>query len=123
MVGFAHGVRDFHLQNDKGLLFTLISDMNVASRVDSYLTNMKMPWEKVILCSYLCSFFIYKGTTASGHISGSHRVSHQEGQKGIYIRPCLDQILLRASHLHQLGPSFKFTGHRVPIRNIKINKY
>lgn len=27
-------------------MFTLISDMNVASRVDSYLTNMKLPWEK-----------------------------------------------------------------------------
>jgi len=23
----------------------IVSDMNVASRVDSYLTNMKMPWE------------------------------------------------------------------------------
>jgi len=27
-------------------LFTSISDMSVTSRVDSYLTNMKMPWEK-----------------------------------------------------------------------------
>ncbi len=31
-----------------GVLFVLVSDMNVASRVDSYLTNMKMPWEKEI---------------------------------------------------------------------------
>jgi WD40 repeat protein len=40
------GVRDFHYQPDKGLMFTAISDMSVTSRVDSYLTNMKMPWEK-----------------------------------------------------------------------------
>jgi WD40 repeat protein len=40
------GVRDFHYQPDKGLLFTAISDMSVTSRLDSQLTNMKMPWEK-----------------------------------------------------------------------------
>lgn len=27
-------------------MFVLSGDMNVASRVDAYLTNMKMPWEK-----------------------------------------------------------------------------
>jgi len=27
-------------------LFALISDMNVASRMDAYLTNIKFPWEK-----------------------------------------------------------------------------
>ena len=29
------------------MLFVLVSEMNIANRVDSYLTNMKMPWEKV----------------------------------------------------------------------------
>ncbi len=28
------------------MLFLLVSEMNIANRVDSYLTNMKMPWEK-----------------------------------------------------------------------------
>lgn len=28
------------------VIFVLSSDMNVASRFDAYLTNMKMPWEK-----------------------------------------------------------------------------
>jgi hypothetical protein len=28
------------------LMIGLMSDTKVASRVDSYLTNMKMPWEK-----------------------------------------------------------------------------
>jgi len=42
------GVRDFHYQADQGIFFTAISDMSVTSRVDSYLTNMKMPWEKEV---------------------------------------------------------------------------
>jgi hypothetical protein len=40
------GARDFYLDLKEGILFTSISDMNVTSRVDSYLTNMKLPWEK-----------------------------------------------------------------------------
>jgi len=39
-------VRDFIYEVKEGLLFTAISDLSVTSRVDSYLTNMKMPWEK-----------------------------------------------------------------------------
>lgn len=30
----------------KGLLFVLLSEMSPVSRIDSYLTNAKMPWEK-----------------------------------------------------------------------------
>jgi len=29
-----------------GLLFVLLSEMSPVSRIDSYLTNAKMPWEK-----------------------------------------------------------------------------
>ncbi|EAR93569.2 PX-SNARE domain protein (macronuclear) [Tetrahymena thermophila SB210] len=46
LTGFVHGVRDFFYDPDQGVLFVLCGDMNVASRVDAYLTNMKMPWEK-----------------------------------------------------------------------------
>jgi WD40 repeat protein len=46
VAGIVLGVRDFHYEHKEGLLFTAISDMSVTSRVDSYLTNMKMPWEK-----------------------------------------------------------------------------
>lgn len=46
VTGFVHGVRDFHYEPDQGLLFVLCGDMNVASRMDAYLTNMKMFWEK-----------------------------------------------------------------------------
>lgn len=42
------GVRDFIYQPEQGIFFTAISDMSVTSRVDSYLTNMKMPWEKEV---------------------------------------------------------------------------
>jgi len=44
--GLVLGVRDFLYQPEEKLLFIAISDMSVASRVDSYVTNMKLPWEK-----------------------------------------------------------------------------
>jgi len=40
------GIRDFHYLNDKGLLFFALSDMKITSRLDSYLTNMNLPWEQ-----------------------------------------------------------------------------
>ena len=46
ITNFLYGVRDFHYQRDQSLLFALVSDMNVASRVDSYLSNMKLPWDR-----------------------------------------------------------------------------
>lgn len=46
LTGFVHGVRDFLYEKNKGIMFILSGDMNVASRMDAYLTNMKMPWEK-----------------------------------------------------------------------------
>jgi len=44
--GMVYGVRDFCYEPEKGLILVATSDMSVTSRVDSYLTNMKMPWEK-----------------------------------------------------------------------------
>ncbi|CAD8199045.1 unnamed protein product [Paramecium pentaurelia] len=46
ITGFIHGLRDFYIERSQNVIFVLSSDMNVASRVDAYLTNMKMPWEK-----------------------------------------------------------------------------
>lgn len=43
--GFIHGVRDFALDVMNGLLFIVSADMNVMTRIDAYMTNMKMPWE------------------------------------------------------------------------------
>lgn len=40
------GGRDFILLRQEGLLFIAQSEMNVASRLDSYLTNFTFPWEK-----------------------------------------------------------------------------
>ena len=42
----AMGYRDFVYLPSKRLMFTAISDMNALSRVDSYFTNMDLPWEK-----------------------------------------------------------------------------
>jgi WD40 repeat protein len=40
------GIRDFHYLSDKGLLFFALSEMKIMSRIDSYLTNINLPWEK-----------------------------------------------------------------------------
>lgn len=40
------GFRDFLLMPEKKLFFCVTSDMNALSRVDSFFTNMTMPWEK-----------------------------------------------------------------------------
>lgn len=40
------GYRDIILVPEKKLFFSVTSDMNALSRVDSYLTNFKMPWNK-----------------------------------------------------------------------------
>ena len=42
----AMGYRDFVYIQSKRLLFTAISDMSAVSRLDSYFTNMNLPWEK-----------------------------------------------------------------------------
>ena len=40
------GIRDFYYMQEEGMMFAACSDMNVASRVDSYITNVNLPWEK-----------------------------------------------------------------------------
>lgn len=40
------GVRDFHYSKEEGVIFLCCSDMNIISRADSMLTNLKLPWEK-----------------------------------------------------------------------------
>ena len=40
------GVRDFYYYKDNNMLFIICCDMNIASRVDAYITNVNLPWEK-----------------------------------------------------------------------------
>jgi WD40 repeat protein len=40
------GVRDFYYLQEQQIMFLACSDMNIASRVDSYITNVNFPWEK-----------------------------------------------------------------------------
>ena len=40
------GVRDFYFLQEQNVMFIACSDMNIASRVDSYITNVNLPWEK-----------------------------------------------------------------------------
>ena len=40
------GIRDFYYLQEESIMFAACSDMNIASRVDSYITNVNLPWEK-----------------------------------------------------------------------------
>ena len=40
------GARDFCYVESQGYLFIAMSEMNIGSRLDSYITNFTMPWEK-----------------------------------------------------------------------------
>ena len=40
------GYRDFLYLEDMNIVICLLGDMNIVSRLDSYFTNYKMPWEK-----------------------------------------------------------------------------
>ena len=40
------GVRDFVFDEENNLLFIVCCDMNITSRVDAYITNANLPWEK-----------------------------------------------------------------------------
>ena len=40
------GVRDFAFDEENKLLFIVCCDMNITSRVDAYITNTNLPWEK-----------------------------------------------------------------------------
>jgi hypothetical protein len=43
---FPLGIRDFIYLKYENVIFAVCSDMNIASRLDSYLTNVNLPWEK-----------------------------------------------------------------------------
>jgi hypothetical protein len=40
------GVRDMIYLKYEGIMIVACSDMNIASRVDAYITNVNLPWEK-----------------------------------------------------------------------------
>ena len=40
------GVRDFYFFEEKNILFIACCDMKIASRLDAYVTNVNLPWEK-----------------------------------------------------------------------------
>ena len=43
---FEYGVRDFIYVPEDSLFFCIVSDMSVLSRMDSYLSNAKLPWDR-----------------------------------------------------------------------------
>ena len=40
------GIRDFFYFAEENMMFAACSDMNIASRVDSYMMNVNLPWDK-----------------------------------------------------------------------------
>lgn len=60
------GIRDFIYLKYENIIFTACSDMNIASRLDSYLTNVNLPWEKKTEAHIsVGAAFAYKVTTDS----------------------------------------------------------
>lgn len=45
LTGFLHSVRDFNIDYTNHVMFIVNSDTNVFTRLDAYMSNMKMPWE------------------------------------------------------------------------------
>lgn len=46
MKDFSKGVRDFIYLPQYNSIFVALSDMNLITRMDSYFTNITLPWEK-----------------------------------------------------------------------------
>lgn len=44
-IDFAKGVRDFFYDEQLKVFIIITGDMNAVSRVNSYITNTKLPWE------------------------------------------------------------------------------
>jgi WD40 repeat protein len=40
------GIRDFYYFKEENMIFIVCCDMNIASRLDAYITNVNLPWEK-----------------------------------------------------------------------------
>ena len=40
------GIRDFYFFEDASILYIVCCDMKIASRIDAYVTNVNLPWEK-----------------------------------------------------------------------------
>ena len=55
------GIRDFIYLKDEGIIFLVCSDMNIASRLDAYITNINLPWEEKS-SSHISvgAFFVFK---------------------------------------------------------------
>ena len=40
------GIRDFYFYEEASIIFIVCCDMKIASRIDAYVTNVNLPWEK-----------------------------------------------------------------------------
>ena len=40
------GIRDFHFFEEANIMYIVCCDMKIASRLDAYVTNVNLPWEK-----------------------------------------------------------------------------
>ena len=66
------GVRDFVFFEEGNILYIVCCDMNLTSRVDAYLTNVNLPWEKKIeehvSVGALFAFKVYENKNANSYI-------------------------------------------------------
>ena len=52
------GIRDFHFFQEASIMYIVCCDMKIASRLDAYVTNVNLPWEKKNRCTYFCRISI-----------------------------------------------------------------
>lgn len=48
LIDLPFGIRDFIYIEENNLIFVALSDMNIASRLDAYLSNTTLPWEQKV---------------------------------------------------------------------------
>jgi hypothetical protein len=72
----ALGVRDFIYLKHEGILILACSNMNITSRVKSYITNVNMSWESTEPLSPVGTVIVYKVSALAG--SNGNHYSHNK---------------------------------------------
>ena len=52
------GIRDFYFFEEASIMYIVCCDMKIASRLDAYVTNVNLPWEKKQMHIFLLDLFL-----------------------------------------------------------------
>ena len=114
------GIRDFYYFKEENIIFIACCDMNIASRLDSYFSNLNFPWEKNsnnhISVGAIFSFIINKGNDEKYILEKKFAKSYPE-QTGI-INFDIDKNILQVGLdsgriiLYQTNKEYKFSQYK-----------